>query len=228
MRTTNLLLIVIVSILSISCANSKKVVYANEINKLNDNQQCILEHTKNTYHTGDNKILLPTELNVLLGDSATAQNIEAHPQWDNAYFVKDREDDVLIVPLKSNHNEVELFSDLIIMKKDSIYPKIVSTYLECKAEKTTEYIQIESFINGTFYRAMVCDKNNQVIAVYGPKDMSVGVGNNTESNWSKLSGRRIYSAFHTAKSHRNGIRKYNFDWREYQYDLENFPNRLRW
>lgn len=225
MRIKNLLFIAIVLILNISCANSKKVVYANEIKKLNDNQHCLLDHAKNTYYTGDNKILLPIELNMLLGDSAAVQNIETHPQWDDAYFVKDIEDDVLIVPMKSNLNNVELFSDLIVMKKDSLYPKIVSTYLEYKNDKTTEYLHIESTIKGGFYRAMIYDKYNRVIATYGPKDVCIEY--NSESNWSRLSRRSIYSLFHTAKAHNNSIRKYDFDWREYQYDLGSFPNRVR-
>ena len=218
MKTKNLLLIVIVSILSISCANSKKVVYANEINKLNDNQLSLLEHTKNTYHTSDNKILLPTELNLLLGDSAIAENIETHPQWDNVYFVKDREDDVLIVPLKSNHNEVELFSDLIVMKEDSIYPKMVSTYLECKAEKTTEYIQIESSIKGEFYNAKILDENNKVVATYGINYAIVPEENRKENKKSNSLRKNPQVTFVKSKT---GRKQMDRQWyRETSRDLE--------
>ena len=167
MRTKNLLLIVIVLILSISCANSKKVVYANEVEKLNTTHQSLLEHTKNTYTTSDTKILLPIELNWLLGDSASAQKIEAHPQWENAYFVKDREEDVLVVPMQSNHKDMELFSDLIVIKKDSIYPKMVSTFLKCETEKKTKYVHIQSNIDGKICSVLECDKDGKVIRANG-------------------------------------------------------------
>ena len=49
MKVLNLLLIAIVSILGMSCANSKKVVYANEVKKLNENQQSLIEYTKNIF-----------------------------------------------------------------------------------------------------------------------------------------------------------------------------------
>ena len=144
MKVVKLLLIVVVSILGISCSSNKKLIYANEVKKLNENQQSLIEYTKKTFESNDNNILLPSELNVLLGDSIMSKNIVAQPIWENAYFVKDREDDVLIVPMKSDYNNVELLSDLIVLKKDSIYHQMVSTCLECKKDKTTEYIQIES------------------------------------------------------------------------------------
>lgn len=176
MKVQNFLLTIVLSILTISCANSQKVVYADEANKLNNEQQNLLEHTKEAYLSGDKKILLPVEISALLGDSTAMQNIVTQLLWSKAYFVKDREDDALIIPLKANHNNVELFSELIVIKADTIYPKIVSTYLECKTDKTTEYIQIESTTKGEFYRAMVFDENNKVVATYGIKDWDISYG----------------------------------------------------
>ena len=176
MKATNLLLISIISILSISCANSQKVVYANSANELNLNQQCLLSHSKEIYQSGNNKILLPSELNVLFGDSTATQNMVAQPIWDNAYFMKDREEDVLIIPMKASHNNMELFSDLIVVKNYSRYSAMVSTYLVCKTEAATEYFQIESNVKGEFYRARVLDEKNNVIAIYGVQEYSIPYG----------------------------------------------------
>ena len=181
MKATNLLLIAIVSILGISCSSNKKVIYANEVKTLNENQQSLIEHTKNTFESNGNNILLPAELNVLLGDSVTSKNILAQPIWENAYFVKDEKAKVLVVPMKANHNDVELCSDLIVAKKDKVYSNMVSTYLECKNEATTEYIQIESSTKGEFYNAKIFDENNNVVATYGIEDIIVTDENRKET-----------------------------------------------
>lgn len=202
MKAKNLLLIAIVSILSISCANSKKVVYANEVEKLNTTHQSLLEHTKNTYTTSDTKILLPIELNLLLGDSASAQKIEAHPQWENAYFVKDREEDVLVVPMQSNHKDMELFSDLIVIKKDSIYPKMVSTFLKCETEKKTKYVHIESNIDGKICSVLECDKDGKLIRRNEIRD--------PETQGTKLSS--VWSSRYRSRKAGDNI-PYRNDWR---------------
>ena len=75
MKVVKLLLIVVVSILGISCSSNKKLIYANEVKKLNENQQSLIEYTKKTFESNDNNILLPSELNVLLGDSIMSKNI---------------------------------------------------------------------------------------------------------------------------------------------------------
>ena len=188
MKATNLLLITIVSILGISCSSNKKMIYANEVKKLNENQQSLIEHTKNTFESNGNNILLPAELNVLLGDSVTSKNILAQPIWENAYFVKDKKAKVLVVPMKAIHNDVELCSDLIVAKKDKVYSNMVSTYLECKNEATTEYIQIESSTKGELYNAKIFDKNNNVIATYdGIKYLTVPKKNRKENSYNKIS-----------------------------------------
>ena len=176
MKATNLLLIAIVSILGISCSSNKKVIYANEVKTLNENQQSLIEYAKNTFDSNGNNILLPTELNMLLGDSVTSKNIVSQPIWDNACFVKDKKAKVLVVPMKAIHNDVELCSDLIVAKKDKIYSTIVTTYLECKKGAVTEYVQIESNVKGEFYRARVLDEKNNVIAVYGAQEWNIPYG----------------------------------------------------
>ncbi len=176
MKVTDLLLTIVLSLLTISCINGQKIVYADGTKKLNNDQQNLLEFTKKTYLSDENKILLPTEISVLLGDSSTTENIVAQPLWKKAYFVKEKKTEALIIPMQSNYNDIELYSDLIVVKQSSVYSNIVSTYLECKSESSTKYIQIESTTKGEFYRAMVRDENNNVIATYGKQDFKIPYG----------------------------------------------------
>ena len=183
MKAIRMILAVMMAVVMMaSCANSQKVVSANEAKKLNKNQQCLLDHTNELLQTCDNKILLPTELNVLFGDSANTQNIEAQPMWDKAHFVSEKDVNVLVVPMKSNHTGVGTSSMLIVEKKDAKYYEIISTYLECNMGNATEYIQIESNINGKFNSAKVYDENNNVIATYGINYYTVPEENRGKNN----------------------------------------------
>ncbi len=173
MKYINILLTLVVLMLTISCVNSQKVIYANDTNKLNRNQQYLFDHSKETYLNSNNKIVLPSEINVLFGDSSIKTNIVAQPIWDKAYFVKDREDDVLILPLKANYNNEDIFSDLIVIKADTIYPTMVSTYFKCEKNETTEYVHFESTVNGALYRVLVYDDSNNIIKEFGSKNSLV-------------------------------------------------------
>ena len=171
MNATRFLLIAIVAIVATACSNTQKVVVTDNTHSPNANQLSILEHAKTTYSTGNAKIQLPYELNALLGD--TTQRIVALPLWDQAYFVNDGKE-ALVVPLKSNLNGTELFSDLIVTQKGTTYPKMVTTYLQYNTDNATEYIHIESTASGLFYRSLLLDNKNRIIDIVGENGVVQG------------------------------------------------------
>ena len=88
MNLTRLLLTALVVIVGAFSAMAQDVISINA-EHLNNEQKSTLQYAKKTLKAQDNKVMLPLEINALLGDTIAPKPYRATPVWNDAYFVSD-------------------------------------------------------------------------------------------------------------------------------------------
>ena len=151
-RIFNLLLIVIAGFLYIQAGEKTSTQ-----DKLTGPQKGTLAYAKYILKKYDNKIVLPLELNALLGDTVTKERYKATPIWEEAYFEDIKEfKATLIIPLTAKTTKGDVNAVLNIMRDDNAqYLRIVNMALNYQEEKDTTNIYISSNLDGVFLHTSV-------------------------------------------------------------------------
>lgn len=107
----------------------------------------------------ENQIILPEEVNVLLGQDKSVK-IYATPYWDEAFFeAPNPKMASLIIPFKANVNGEELLSYLNIVRQGGFYYRTVSSNFTISNDTTTNHVSIISNIYGDFLAAEKYNEN---------------------------------------------------------------------
>lgn len=169
-----------------------------ESESLRSEQKNTLQYAKKILKAQYNKVMLPLEINTLLGDTITREPYVASPMWNDACFVSDTVFEAsLIVPLKANTKNGELISELKIFRADKYtFCRVVSTQISYMPNDTTTLsIDINSNLDGIMLMTSVYENDvlqGQVTGVsssYGVVDCTY------ESNYSL--DMFLFHRFHT-------------------------------
>ena len=109
----------------------------------NQIERSTLNYTHNILNKLNEQILLPLEINPLLGDTTSTKQLIAKPDWDNAYFIKKKGlNSHLVVPLTAGN----IVAELNIIGNLASYIQYVSSIFTLTNESTTEFIALNSNI----------------------------------------------------------------------------------
>lgn len=165
---------------------------------LNSGQKKSLQYAKKILKTQGNKIMLPLEINALIGDTITLEPYVATPVWDDAYFVSDTTFEAsLIIPLKTEIKNGNLLSTLKILSADKYtFLRMITTPISYVESDTLSYeIEIDSNLNGIMLMTSLYENNELKWQAKGVSD-SYGVVDCTyESNYTF--NFEIFRCFHT-------------------------------
>lgn len=177
MRMKFYLLTIFVSISSIIVFGQGKTSIND---KITGEQKGTLEYAKYLLKKNNNKILLPLEVNALLGDTITNEPYKAVPSWDEAYFEKNNDFKAsLILPLTAKTIKGNIKATLNIMRDENIqYFRVVNMILNYPEEKDTTSIYISSNIGGIFLHASIFENGKKTGQMEGLVGMN-GVCDNT-------------------------------------------------
>lgn len=218
MNAKRLILTAIVVIVGAFSIMAQDVISINA-EHLNNEQKNTLQYAKKILKAQDNKVMLPLEINALLGDTIAPEPYIATPVWNDACFVSDTAFEAsLIVPLKANTKNGELFSELKILGADKYtFCRVITTQISCQPNDTVTFsIDINSNINGIML--MVSVYENDVL-----KEQSTGISSSLgvvdctyESNYSFDS--EIFRRFQTNYKH---LRDYEAETQIFYFNLLN-------
>ena len=221
MNLTRLLLTALVVIVGAFSAMAQDVISINA-EHLNNEQKSTLQYAKKTLKAQDNKVMLPLEINALLGDTIAPEPYRATPVWNDAYFVSDTTFEAsLIIPLKVATNNGELFSELKILGVDKYtFCRVVTTPISFLENDSLSYrININSNLIGILLVASVYENDVFKGQVMGVSD-SYGVVDGTyQSNYNFDT--EIYRRYHTNYKHVQHYYKYHRDTRIFYHNLIN-------
>lgn len=174
---TTLLVCIIFSITSMA----NNIVSINS-NNLTGSQKRTLIYTKDILKLKDNEILLPLEVNALIGDTITNEQYKATPNLKEAYFEENKDFSVsLIVPLTVECNMGVIKSYLYVNSNGhSEFYRILKTVLPIHNNniKNETYFLITSNLDGIMLRTILYD-NNKIIE---QMDGAVGLSGVIDSN----------------------------------------------
>lgn len=182
---TTLLVCIIFSITSMA----NNIVSINS-NDLTGSQKRALIYTKELLNLKDNVILLPLEINALIGDTITKEQYQATPHFEEAYFEEDKNFSVsLIVPLTVKCNMGVIKSFLYVNSNGhSEFYRILKTVLPIHINNTKNetYFLITSNIDGIMLRTILYDNNKIVEQIDGVVGLS-GIIDYKKSNKNRKS-----------------------------------------
>ena len=214
-------LIILVAIISVFNIMAQGVTPIKSEN-LSSEQENTLRYAKKILKAQDNKVMLPLEINALLGDTIAPEPYRATPVWNDAYFVSDTTFEAsLIIPLKVATNNGELFSELKILGVDKYtFCRVVTTPISFLENDSLSYrININSNLVGILLVASVYENDVFKGQVMGVSD-SYGVVDGTfQSNYNFDT--EIYRRYHTNYKHVQHYYKYHRDTRIFYHNLIN-------
>ena len=170
MKAKRLILTAIVVIVGAFSVMAQDVISINA-EHLNNEQKNTLQYAKKILKAQDNKVMLPLEINALLGDTIAPEPYIVTPVWNDACFVSDTAFEAsLIVPLKAVTKNGELFSELKILSADKYtFCRVVTTPISYQPSDTVTFsIDVDSNINGIMLMSSVYE--NDVL-----KEQSTGI-----------------------------------------------------
>ena len=110
MKTKVLILSTIIALIGVLSVNAQET-------QNNESVEYTINYTKELLQKSDNKILLPKEVNYLLG-CGDSDNIYLVPEWEDAYIEKGGNNILTyIVPLKGEANNVEIVAELNVVRE---------------------------------------------------------------------------------------------------------------
>lgn len=119
--------------------------------QLNESQTGLLDFAVNLLIENDSVVILPQEVNLLIGDTAKV-SYSSYPDWQSAYLQKDDKKNLLVVPTYAETPCGVVRSQMVIdRKKLNKYECIVQTIVSTNGvESPFTGIYIESDIQGIF------------------------------------------------------------------------------
>ncbi|MBE6310296.1 MAG: hypothetical protein E7080_04505 [Bacteroidales bacterium] len=125
---------------------------------LNEEQIKILDYAENLVSKNNSIIVLPQELNLLIGDT-TSVNYFAFPNWDKSFFVKYDNEHKIVIPMYVESHLSNVLPELHISYynngefSENVYSFIIEKgeAAECKGTYLCSYIQGE-LIYGKIYK----------------------------------------------------------------------------
>lgn len=191
MKTKNLILALIVSLLNSAVVFASSPVGSPKSGNLTEMQRATLEYAKRIIEEQKNEILLPVELFSIVGDFTQRKSPKATLMWDKATFKESADwKCILAIPLKTQTSLGVINSNLYIRTNDKEqFQRIVITalptkeYLAMKKDGNINNSQysgysINSNIEGVFLRAFYYDNGEQVYQIEGVMG-NVGVSDPT-------------------------------------------------
>lgn len=198
MKARNILIIVLLSILYSFNITAQEQIPANS-KTLSGSQKRTLAYAKRLLNNLDDKIALPLEVNMLLGDTITKEQYYATPTWDKAYFMEvDGFTSAIILPINVKTPKGEINSILnIYNNKETQYYRFVETMIKCSILEDNIECYIISNINGILLQNII-SKNGSIAEV---QNGVVGYAN-------VLDGKSKKSHYDKKSMHRAIIRTY--------------------
>ena len=93
MKARRLFTMLLIAVVGILC------IQASETEISENTQNELVEFTKKMIESNNHKIILPLEVNSLIGDSATVA-YSANPDWSNINFTTQKSNELMILPLE--------------------------------------------------------------------------------------------------------------------------------
>ena len=119
MKTKVLILSTIIALIGVLGVNAQDIIPVDSVQLLNKGQKNTLQYAKKVLKSQDNKVMLPLEINALLGDTINPMPYEATPIWEEACFVNDSAyESSLMIPLKTKTLNGEVISVLNVIGVD--------------------------------------------------------------------------------------------------------------
>ena len=143
---------------------------------LNEEQMEILDFVMNLLIENDSVVILPQEINLLVGDTIKDHYL-AYPDWKSAYYQKDSKNNQLIVPTYAKTPLGIVKSQIVVeQKKSDKYKCLIETQISTSIDEasfTGSYM--ESNIQGTFLRGKLYNKGVVVGEIEGEKQNKVAI-----------------------------------------------------
>ena len=138
--------------------------------QLNENQCKILSFTLELLAENDSVVVLPQELNMLIGDT-TKINYLSYPDWQSAYFQNDNKKKRLVVPAYAETPLGIVKSQIVVeQKKSDKYKCLIESQISTSVDKTPfTGSYIESNIQGEFLKGKLYNKGVVVGEIEGEK-----------------------------------------------------------
>lgn len=161
MKSKRLLFGIITLVVSAFSMMAQDVISVNA-EHLNSGQKNTLQYAKKILKAQGNKIMLPLEVNALIGDTITPEPYIATPMWDDACFVSDSTFEAsLIIPLKADIKNGYLLSSLKILSADKYtFLRMITTPISYIENDTLSYeIEIDSNLSGIMLMTSFYENN---------------------------------------------------------------------
>ena len=143
---------------------------------LNEDQMEILDFAMNLLIENDSVVILPQEINLLIGDTAKV-SYSSYPDWQSAYFYLNSNKNQLVVPTYAKTKFGVIKSQIVVVrKKQDKYKCIVETKVSTDADKiafTGAYM--ESNVQGVFLKGKIYNKSSIVGEIEGEEQNKVAI-----------------------------------------------------
>ena len=152
MKAKGMILLAIMALIGVLGVNAQEI-------QNNESVEYTINYTKELLQKSDNKILLPKEVNYLLG-CGDSDSIYLTPEWDDAY-IENGGNNILvyIVPLIGKANNVEIVAELNVVRETFSYHRMVTSHFKLSNDSTVEKISIISNIYGDLSGVEIYDNN---------------------------------------------------------------------
>lgn len=150
------------------------VLVGDSINQLNEEQVELLDFAIDLLIKNDSVVVLPQELNLLIGDTAKV-NYCAYPDWNEAFFEQKKNKTHLTVPIYAETSVGIIHSQMNIeRKKTDKFKCVIETSLSIdsiKQEITSGYsgVFLLSEVNGVFVKGEIYRNGSVLGTINGEK-----------------------------------------------------------
>lgn len=153
MKARRLFTMLLMSVVGILC------IQASETEISENTQNELVEFTKKMIESNNHKIILPLEVNSLIGDSATVA-YSANPDWSNINFTTQKSNELMILPLEVKTSTGIINSQLEVKRLNTKkFHCLVRTFVptQGRLQDNTKFsgMVLESGVNGTFLKGNI-------------------------------------------------------------------------
>ena len=171
-------------------------------------QDSTLSYSQKILHELNDKLLLPKEVNTLLGIDDQVK-IYVKAQWNEAYFEQNNNyASSLILPLKAEYNGSEILATLNVVRDVLQYHRIVTSQFTLTTDTVTEYLSINSNIYGEFVGAQIYDNKMELkeSVPISKKMISDAIWKSpSPQTYFYMNNENLYRIFHSSQSNRVSI-----------------------
>ena len=190
-KVTNILKLIIMKArriltLSLLCIIGILFCHSSEIEVSENTQNELIEFTKKMIESNNQEIVLPLEVNSLVGDSATVA-YSANPDWPNIKFSSKKGQELMILPLEVKTSVGTINSQLEVKRLNTRkFHCLVRTFVPIQRSQhnNTKFsgMVLESGVNGTFLKGDIFSNGFKTGDIEGENQNKVTIWNVTRAD----------------------------------------------